>query len=114
MRTTYRHRRDALLAALRRHLPELEPVGASAGLHVLAWLPAGADWNEAAIIAAAADAGIAIEGLARRLIAQDGREGLIFGYGSVPEAQADGWVERLAAVIDAVRRGRAGRVAARG
>src|SRR4051794_22005955 len=32
MRPIYRRRRDALLAALRRHLPELTPVGIAAGL----------------------------------------------------------------------------------
>ena len=31
MRPIYRRRRDALLTALRRHLPDLRPVGASAG-----------------------------------------------------------------------------------
>jgi len=54
MRAIYRARRDALLVALARHLPELRPVGASAGLHVLAWLPP--DVDEAAVIAAAARA----------------------------------------------------------
>ena len=39
MRPIYRERRDALLDALSRYLPDLRPIGASAGLHVLAWLP---------------------------------------------------------------------------
>ena len=39
MRPVYRRRRDALLAALARHLPWLEPAGVSAGLHLVTWLP---------------------------------------------------------------------------
>jgi hypothetical protein len=30
-----------ILAAIERHLPGFEPAGASAGLHVTAWLPPG-------------------------------------------------------------------------
>ena len=52
MRPIYRRRRDALLATLARHLPGLRPVGASAGLHVLAWLPP--DLDERRIVRAAA------------------------------------------------------------
>ena len=96
MRPIYRRRRDALLAALGRHLPALEPVGANAGLHVLAYLPDGLD--EAAIIRAAAAEGIAVYGLTPRRIAP-GRAGLVFGYGQIPESAIEAGIERLAAVI---------------
>src|SRR5262249_58574106 len=39
MRPLYRRRRDALLGAMARHLPEGRPTGASARLPVLALLP---------------------------------------------------------------------------
>ena len=39
MRAVYRRRREQLLDALRRDAPDLRPAGASAGLHVVAWLP---------------------------------------------------------------------------
>ena len=52
MRPMYRSRRDALLTALARYLPELEPTGIAAGLHLVAWLPQ--DLEEATVIAAAA------------------------------------------------------------
>ena len=55
MRPIYRARRDALLAALARHHPGVRPVGASAGLHVLAWLPP--DIDESAVVARAAATG---------------------------------------------------------
>ena len=51
LRVVYRARRDRILEALTQHLPELRPVGASAGLHVLAWLPP--DLDEAAVVEAA-------------------------------------------------------------
>ena len=54
MRPVYRRRRDALLAALREHAPELEPAGIAAGLHLVAYLPDGTD--ETAVVEAAARA----------------------------------------------------------
>ncbi|MEU4765548.1 PLP-dependent aminotransferase family protein [Actinosynnema sp. NPDC023794] len=42
-RQLYRARRDALLGALRAVLPEWEPIGVAAGLHVVVRLPAGTD-----------------------------------------------------------------------
>ena len=99
MRPIYRRRRDALLAALGRQLPGLRPTGASAGLHVLAWLPHGAD--EARIVADATAAGIGIAGLATRRV-EPGPPGLIFGYGAIPEAAIEDGIRRLAAVIGRV------------
>ena len=61
VRPIYRERRDALLEALERHLPRLRPVGASAGLHVLAWLPD--DIDEERALEAAGRRGIALVGV---------------------------------------------------
>jgi GntR family transcriptional regulator/MocR family aminotransferase len=106
MRPIYRRRRDVLLAALARHLPELRPVGAAAGLHILAWLPAGMDPE--AIVAAAAEVGIGIDSLAPGAaigaVATPGTPGgLVFGYGAVAEGAIDDAVRRLAEVIDRLR-----------
>ena len=101
MRPIYRGRRDALLAALARHLPDVRPVGASAGLHVLVWLPPGVD--ETAVIRAAADAGIGVAGLSSRRV-EPGPAGLIFGYGVIAEGAIDEGIERLAEVIEGARR----------
>ena len=43
MRPVYRSRRDAVLAALAEHVPDLEPSGIAAGLHLVAWLPGDLD-----------------------------------------------------------------------
>jgi GntR family transcriptional regulator/MocR family aminotransferase len=97
MRPIYRARRDTLLAAMARHLPELEPVGASAGLHVLAWLPDSLD--EEAILAASDAAGIGMSGIRSRWMGGHGRHGLVFGYGLIREERIEEGVERLATVI---------------
>jgi GntR family transcriptional regulator/MocR family aminotransferase len=110
MRPIYRRRRDALLAALAEHLSGAEPVGASAGLHVLAWLPP--DVDEASILEAAAAAGIGLAGVTSRRVAP-GRAGLIFGYGAIVESAIEPGIRRLADVVAAAR-SRASRAAAPG
>jgi GntR family transcriptional regulator / MocR family aminotransferase len=102
MRPIYRARRDALLSALQRHLPEVRPVGASAGLHVLARLPPGID--EAAIVARASAAGVAVDGLTPyRSATRPGPAGLLFGYGTVNEAGIDEGIRLIADVIADIR-----------
>jgi GntR family transcriptional regulator/MocR family aminotransferase len=83
MRPVYRRRRDALLAALRRELPDFEPVGAAAGLHLVTYLPLGMD--ERTLIEAAARRGVALYGLAPYRLAGPGRPGLVFGYATLDE-----------------------------
>jgi GntR family transcriptional regulator/MocR family aminotransferase len=84
MRPVYRRRRDALLAALRHHLPELEPAGIAAGLHLVAYLPPGLD--ETTVIDGAAQRGVALYGLAPYRLSRGGRPGLTFGYATLEEA----------------------------
>ncbi len=85
MRPIYRARRDALLKALRRHLPELRPAGASAGLHVVTWLPD--DVDEAVLVARVLSLGVNVNGITpyRRQRGEPG--GLLFGYGMPTEAE---------------------------
>ena len=101
MRPIYRARRDALLAALHRYLPELRPVGASAGLHVLAWLPAGID--EAELVRRAAEAGVGLDGVTpyRGAGHDDGQAsaGLLFGYGTVTEAAIEEGIRLIGDII---------------
>jgi GntR family transcriptional regulator/MocR family aminotransferase len=101
MRPIYRSRRDALLTALARHAPELEPAGIAAGLHLVAWLPE--DLDEQAVIGAAAREGVAVAGVSPYRLAAASRGGLIFGYSNLSErAIADG-VARLARAVARVR-----------
>jgi GntR family transcriptional regulator/MocR family aminotransferase len=99
MRPIYRERRDALLDALGRHLPTLRPVGASAGLHVLAWLPEGID--EAAVITRAAALGVKVSGVStNHFHPERAPGGLIFGYGTVTTSEIE---EGIRLVAEAVR-----------
>jgi GntR family transcriptional regulator/MocR family aminotransferase len=102
MRPIYRARRDALLAALTRYLPDLRPVGASAGLHVLAWLPDGVD--EATLVERAAELGVGVDGLTPyRSASSAGPGGLLFGYGTVTEAGIEEGVRLIAGLLNQQR-----------
>ncbi|MDT7728563.1 MAG: GntR family transcriptional regulator / MocR family aminotransferase [Actinomycetota bacterium] len=97
MRPVYRKRRDALLKALRDHVPEFEPAGVSAGLHLVTWLPPGID--EAAVVRAAARRGLGLYGLMPYRLSGDGPSGLIFGYATLSERTIDEGIAVLASVI---------------
>jgi len=97
MRPVYRRRRDALLAALARRLPWLEPAGVSAGLHLVTWLPP--DLDEATVVNAAARAGVGIEGITPYRISHPGPGGLIFGFATVNEQAIAEGIDILARVI---------------
>ena len=101
MRPVYRRRRDALVAALDEHLPELQPAGIAAGLHLVAWLPAGLD--ETAVVTAAAGRGVTVAGLAPYRLAPSAQGGLIFGYSDLTETTIRRGVERLAGAVAQVR-----------
>jgi GntR family transcriptional regulator/MocR family aminotransferase len=97
MRPVYRRRRDALLEALARHLPWLEPAGVSAGLHLVAWLPPHLD--EAAVVCAARRAGVGVDAVGPYRITNSGPGGLIFGYATVSERAIAEGIARLAQAI---------------
>ena len=99
-RAVYRERRDTLLAGLATLLPELRPTGASAGLHVLTFLPVGVD--EAALVADAAERDISLQGLSSGYAARPACGGLVFGYAAVDKRRIPAGLERLAA-LDAWR-----------
>jgi len=101
MRLSYRARRDAVIAAIGRELPDAEVSGISAGLHVTVTLPARVE--EAALRAECERRRVAISTLS------DYREGafadtptLLLGYAQLPEAAISAAVAELAAAIRAV------------
>jgi GntR family transcriptional regulator / MocR family aminotransferase len=100
MRPVYRRRRDALVAALGEHCPQLRPAGIAAGLHLIAHLPDGV--CEDAVIAAAAARGVAVYGLGPYRLAPGGPGALLFGYATLDEPELErgvcGVAEALAAV----------------
>jgi GntR family transcriptional regulator / MocR family aminotransferase len=96
-RLVYRRRRDVLIAALARHLPDTRPHGAAAGLHLLVDLPE--DVDERAAVEAAGARGVGLEGLAQHC-SHPRAPGVIIGYGRIAEPTIERGVRQLA---DAVR-----------
>ena len=101
MRPLYKRRRDTLTGALAEKLPDLEPTGIAAGLHLVAYLPD--DLDEESIVDAAARRGVAAYGLAPYRISAPGRPGLLFGYATLSEATIVEGIEILADVIAELR-----------
>ncbi|TQJ19696.1 PLP-dependent aminotransferase family protein [Kribbella jejuensis] len=101
MRPRYRELRDTLVERLAARLPELEPVGVSAGLHVMALLPP--DVSEEALQEAARARGVGVYGLKPYWVGGDGPAGLVFGYGSLSRKDVVEGIELLAEAVAAVR-----------
>ena len=97
-RREYHSRRNALIDALAERLPEVSVEGAAAGLHLIAWLPAGSD--ETAIADAAADRGVAVLTLHQDCSVTAPRgPALLLGYGLVSEPAIPRAVEELAIAV---------------
>jgi GntR family transcriptional regulator/MocR family aminotransferase len=101
MRPRYRRLRDALVGRLAERLPDLEPIGVSAGLHVMAWLPA--DVSESAVTQAARERGLGVYGLKPYWVQNSGPEGLVFGYGGLTEPAVVEGIDLLADAIASLR-----------
>lgn len=101
MRPRYRVLRDTLVGRLAEKVPDLEPIGVSAGLHVMTWLPP--DLSERDITRAALDRGLGVYGLEPYWV-QGGREGLVFGYGGLTEKAVVEGIDLLAEAVAVVRR----------
>ncbi|MPZ81218.1 MAG: aminotransferase class I/II-fold pyridoxal phosphate-dependent enzyme [Actinophytocola sp.] len=101
MRPLYRRRRDALLFALDRKLPDFEATGRAAGQHLVAWLPP--DLSEAAVTAAAARYDVGVYGVSPYRLSSAGRGGLIFGYASLSERTIVEGVDLLATAVAELR-----------
>jgi GntR family transcriptional regulator/MocR family aminotransferase len=99
-RQRYRHRRDALVAALSRELPAATLSGIAAGLHVVLQLPGGPD--AAAVVAAASARSVAVAALAGYYAVGDlaaPGTALVLGYGNLADTGVDDAVGQLAAAI---------------
>jgi GntR family transcriptional regulator / MocR family aminotransferase len=96
-RTAYRRRRDALIAALRAHLPELPVEGVAAGLHVLVRLPPETD--DEAVAARAEARGVRVTPLSRYGHSKRAGRGLVIGYGRIHEASIPPAIRALATVV---------------
>jgi GntR family transcriptional regulator / MocR family aminotransferase len=102
MRPRYRLLRDTLVDRLATRLPELVPVGVSAGLHVMTWLPAGL--SEAAVTQAARERGLGVYGLTPYWVGRQGPPGLVFGYGGLTVKTVAEGIDILAEAVASIRR----------
>jgi GntR family transcriptional regulator/MocR family aminotransferase len=97
MRTRYRRRRDAVVAALAESLPAATVRGIAAGLHVTVELPGGAD--EAAIAAAARSRGIEMATMGDYRTGGRYPPTLILGYSQMTEDRLRSGVRELAVLV---------------
>jgi GntR family transcriptional regulator/MocR family aminotransferase len=97
MRLRYRERREALLQALARQLPQGHTRGTAAGLFELLELPA--DTNEPALLAAASARGVGVEGLSWHRFAHGGPPGVLLGYANLSEPAIEHGVRLLAQAL---------------
>ncbi len=99
MRRVYRERRDVLIAALARWLPDARPSGVAAGLHVMVTLPPRVD--EAELTERAAAAGIRVYPLKPYRVAKqaDAAPAILLGYGNLTPALIERGVEELAVIV---------------
>ena len=94
VRPVYRSRRDRLLAELDSHLPQLQPSGEAAGLHLLLRLPAGLDPD--LVSETAADHGIQLERAKWHWADPDtAPPALLIGYGALRESTLAHGIEAL-------------------
>jgi GntR family transcriptional regulator/MocR family aminotransferase len=99
MRLSYRRRRDRAASVLARLAPELWMSGAQAGLHGLVYLPRGV--HEANVLRAAAEAGVAVEGMDACRIESSGPEAIVLGYANLAEPAIERGLEALVGAIRA-------------
>jgi len=98
MRLRYRQRREHLLAALARALPDWRPTDAIGGLHVMVVLPE--DTDEPALLAAAARRGVGLEGLSLHSYTGEATPGLVLGHGYMSEPALERGVQLLAEAVN--------------
>jgi GntR family transcriptional regulator/MocR family aminotransferase len=101
MRLRYQRRRETLVGALARWLPQARVSAADAGLFELVELPDEID--EHALVTAAATRGVGVEGLALHRFIPDGPPGLVLGYGNLAEPAIEQGVRLLGEALAEVR-----------
>jgi GntR family transcriptional regulator/MocR family aminotransferase len=97
MRLRYERRREALLEILTRRLPQVRVSAGAAGLYELVELPDGVD--EAALVAAAAERGVGLEGLSLHRFNPAGPPGLVLGFASLSEPAMEHGIRLLAEAL---------------
>jgi GntR family transcriptional regulator/MocR family aminotransferase len=98
MRRLYAARRDALVAAINKHLGHIAIIyGGSSGIHLTIALPEAL--NDVSISRAALAQGVYTQPLSKLATGSVLCNGLMLGYAQVPEAEMDKYISLLASVI---------------
>jgi GntR family transcriptional regulator / MocR family aminotransferase len=98
MRRRYRTKRERLIGTLAEHAPELRLSGAAAGLHVIAWLPAGCDEHGVAL--RAGELSVGVHELHRNCMAEgEWPPALLLGYALPTESEITTGAQLLAQAI---------------
>ncbi len=98
-RRRYRARRDALLGAVSRELPQASVTGIAAGLHALLLL--GRDFDGLALARAARRRSVGVYPLGQAYIeARPRHDGLVLGYASLAEPAIEEGIRRLALALE--------------
>ena len=99
MRQVYGARREALLNGLEKHLSDhLTPVPSAAGLHLAAFTRPSV--NVERVVAQARELGTGVYSLRRFQLGRGGKNGLVFGYGSLTERDITEGLVRLSRVFN--------------
>lgn len=101
MRLLYQRRREALAGALERSLPEAGLGEGAAGLYETVVLPE--EVEEAAVIAAAAEREVGVEGFALHSFTAPSQATLVLGFASMPEPTIDRAIRLLAQAVEEAR-----------
>ncbi|MCW3028202.1 MAG: Transcriptional regulator, GntR family domain [Solirubrobacterales bacterium] len=97
-RRRYRARRDALLSAVERHLPDARVTGLAAGLHAIVQLASPVDGLALLRAAHRRSVGVYLLGYAY-MQPRAVHEGLVLGYASLPESSIEEGISRLALAL---------------
>jgi GntR family transcriptional regulator/MocR family aminotransferase len=96
-RRLHRERRDAMVAALRRHLPKAKIGGIAAGLHLVIELPPGTD--DQALASRAAESGLSPIALSTLRSRTAGPPGLVLGYAAHTPHELTTAIRQLATLL---------------
>ena len=100
-RRRYRARRDALVAALARHIPGSRVTGLAAGLHAIVRLPREVDGLELAEAARRRSVGVYPLGYAYMDV-RPSHDGLVLGYANLAEGAIEEGIRRLGRALSEI------------
>jgi GntR family transcriptional regulator/MocR family aminotransferase len=98
LRKRHVRRRDAMIAAVRAHLPQATVHGAAAGLHLTLTFDASPDLSDIEVATAALDRGVKVQPLSwhRQL---PGAPGLVLGYAASPPGEIEAGIAAIGAIL---------------